>query len=290
MIDRDLEATADDDGNYWVSRWGTDALRLPIVRLVGNVTVCEFTRLDPKLGPVAIVDMIREAVLWTFIGGAYDGEHVEFVDLDRRTWVRAPFATPAAELKWVSVDSEWPPGIAGRETVLAGAPRKQGLAVRKAVDGFRFKWFAIDASPDGTAVVTTHGKKGAVWTTDLESGKVTKLPSVGAPLMQLLWGPGGRILGLQNQVNHLHVWDGDTWSQVDAGLGHVSQVDLSPDGTRLAVTGRDGRLSVLDWDDAGDRSMSPGPAPARHPSRSGAATSGPRCGPYVGCPTVSVWS
>ena len=160
-----------EDGDYFVQNDdGVDVLKLPVLALHEGMTVCEFWRLEPTLSYDAVVWIIRQVLLTDLLDGAYDADWLQLIDLAERQWTKAPRDSPVSAMGWTSVGEAWPDAIETRQTALEGAPRHQGLARRSYIEGYRFKWRAACASPDGTAIATVHGNQGTLWVARLLAG------------------------------------------------------------------------------------------------------------------------
>jgi WD40 repeat protein/DNA-binding SARP family transcriptional activator len=103
----------------------------------------------------------------------------------------------------------------------------------------------VEFSPDGTRLAAPSGDAVYVWTSD--TGRLVARLSHSSQASDLEFTPDGEDLITVSADGRLRVWDAGTWDEkrsVAAGLGQA-QIELSPQGDRLATASADG---IRLWD------------------------------------------
>ena len=110
--------------------------------------------------------------------------------------------------------------------------------------------FALRFSPDSRTLIYTAGRTLFVW--DTSAGReVVQVQQDAKHFMDAAFTPCGRRLITVSKDGLSRVWDTATWTcerTLAWDVGPLRAVTVSPDGTRAAVAGDEGRVVVWDLD------------------------------------------
>lgn len=108
-------------------------------------------------------------------------------------------------------------------------------------------------APDG-AWIAVAGRQGEVVAWHPDSGRMTRLPGHAGSIRALAFRPGHAAefvtIGNSGRLLHFDAALGTTLREIALGFDMATDIAFSPDGARLALAGRAGRLCVMAIDSA----------------------------------------
>jgi WD40 repeat protein len=120
----------------------------------------------------------------------------------------------------------------------------------------------IAFSPNGRLVVSITGEDAIIKVWDVENGELLLNAANDPPTSSGYWGlsfnQDGRRILVGGFVGEIEMWElsADPWQstdeearqlyQIQSGVGQVSRVEFSPDGSRIVISGNTGLVEIRD--------------------------------------------